>query len=86
MKTALIEKTMERGVLWLTLSNEEQRNPLSSDMLTEATASLEAAYTTEEVRCIVIKAKGPVFSAGHDLSEMAKRPEESKEAWQVRVL
>ena len=43
MKTALIEKRMERGVLWLTLSNEEQRNPLSSDMLTEVTASLAAA-------------------------------------------
>ena len=86
MKMALIEKRMERGVLWLTLSNEEQRNPLSSDMLTEVTASLEAAYASDEVRCIVIAAKGPVFSAGHDLSEMAKRPEESKEAWQVRVL
>ena len=56
MKTALIEKKIERGVLWLTLSNQEQRNPLSSDMLTEVTASLEAAYVTDEVRCIVIAA------------------------------
>lgn len=86
MKTALIEKKIERGVLWLTLSNQEQRNPLSSDMLTEVTASLEMAYATDEVRCIVIAAKGPVFSAGHDLSEMAKRPEESKAVWQARVL
>ena len=35
MTDALIEKTSERGVLWLTLNNADQRNPLSSTMLAE---------------------------------------------------
>ena len=38
---ALIEKTRERGVLWLTLNNADQRNPLSSAMLAEITSSLD---------------------------------------------
>ena len=43
MTDALIEKTQERGVLWLTLNNADQRNPLSSTMLAEITSSLETA-------------------------------------------
>ena len=77
MTYALIEKTRERGVLWLTLNNADQRNPLSSTMLGEITSSLETAYDDDEIRCIVIAARGPVFSAGHDLTEMARRPEET---------
>ena len=86
MTDALIEKTQEQGVLWLTLNNAEQRNPLSSAMLAEITSSLETAYDDNEVRCIVIAARGPVFSAGHDLTEMARRPEETSEAWKRRVM
>ena len=86
MTDALIEKTRERGVLWLTLNNADQRNPLSSAMLAEITSSLETAYDDDDIRCIVIAAHGPVFSAGHDLTEMARRSEETSEAWKRRVM
>ena len=86
MTDALIEKTLEQGVLWLTLNNAEQRNPLSSTMLAEITSSLETAYDDHEVRCIVIAGRGPVFSAGHDLTEMARRSDETSEAWKRRVM
>ena len=68
MSTELILKSLENGVLWLTLNNEKQRNPLSSQMLSTMTSTLDEAYDDDAVRCIVISAKGPVFSAGHDLS------------------
>ena len=86
MADQLIEKTQERGVLWLTLNNADQRNPLSSTMLAEITCSLDTAYDDDEIRCIVIAAHGPVFSAGHDLTEMARRSEETPEAWKRRVM
>ena len=57
------QKTQERGVLWLTLNNAEQRNPLSSAMLVEMTSSL-GAYDDSEIRCIVIAACGPCFPQG----------------------
>jgi enoyl-CoA hydratase/carnithine racemase len=86
MANQLIEKTQERRVLWLTLNNADQRNPLSRTMLAEITSSLEMAYENKEIRCIVIAAQGPVFSAGHDLTEMARDPEETPEAWKRRVM
>ena len=86
MTYALIEKTRERGVLWLTLNNADQRNPLSSAMLAEITSSLQTAYDDTEIRCIVIAARGSVFSAGHDLTEMARGPEETHEDWKRRVM
>ena len=86
MAKQLIEKTRECGVLWLTLDNADQRNPLSSTMLAEIASSLEMAYEDNEIRCIVIAAHGPVFSAGHDLTEMARGPEETPEAWKGRVM
>jgi len=83
MATELILKTLDKGVLWLTLNNEKQRNPLSSQMLSTLTSVLDEAYADDAVRCIVISAKGAVFSAGHDLTEMARRPDETQDAWRL---
>ena len=86
MTAELILKDLNNGVLWLTLNNEKQRNPLSSQMLSTMTSTLDEAYDDDAVRCIVISAKGPVFSAGHDLGEMARGEDETKEEWRPRVL
>ena len=86
MASPLIDKNARDGVLWLTLNNAQQRNPLSSAMLAEISSSLEIAYDDSEVRCIVIAAHGPVFSAGHDLTEMARRADETSEAWKERIM
>ena len=86
MASALIEKNCEHGVLWLTLNNELQRNPLSSEMLAEITSALASGYDDPDVRCVVIAARGPVFSAGHDLSEMARGAGETQEDWRARVM
>ena len=61
-------------VTWLTLNRPKQRNPLSNDMMLCLKESLDNAAENQETRVIVIKANGPVFSAGHSLKEMnAKR-------------
>ena len=38
MTAELILKDLNNGVLWLTLNNEKQRNPLSSQMLSTMTS------------------------------------------------
>lgn len=86
MSAELILKNLTEGVLWLTLNNEKQRNPLSTQMLSAITRVLDEAYEDDRVRCIVIAAMGPVFSAGHDLTEMARGKNETQEAWRPRVL
>ncbi|WP_072845234.1 enoyl-CoA hydratase [Rhodococcus tukisamuensis] len=57
----------------VTLSRPGQRNPLSTSAMRQVTAALREFATNESVRVVVITADGPVFSAGHDLSEMIDR-------------
>ena len=54
-------------------------------MLSTMTSVLDEAYDDDAVRCIVISAKGPVF-CGHDLSEMARGEDETKDEWRPRIL
>jgi len=61
---------MSGHVLWLTLNRPKSRNPLSTGMISTIKEAVEAANATPEVRVIVLKGSGPVFSAGHDLKEM----------------
>src|SRR5579884_659520 len=57
----------------LTLNRPEKRNALSLDLMRDLIAALHRLGEDPDVRVIVIDAVGPVFSAGHDLSEMVGR-------------
>lgn len=61
------------GLGVLTLGAAGRRNPLSLATMRAATAALESFDADPAVRVIVIRAEGPAFSAGHDLSEMVGR-------------
>ncbi|CAM3837970.1 enoyl-CoA hydratase [Tsukamurella ocularis] len=61
------------GLGVLTLDAAGRRNPLSLATMRAATAALERFDADPAVRVIVIRAEGPAFSAGHDLSEMVGR-------------
>jgi enoyl-CoA hydratase/carnithine racemase len=66
----IIEVETINKVCWICLNKPRQRNPLSSLMLAALSEALATAGSDPQVRAIVIKAAGPVFSAGHDLHEM----------------
>ena len=85
MSTPHVLAEMQGQVLWLTLNRPEQRNPLSSQMIAALHAAIDSANGDPSVRVIVIAGSGPVFSAGHDLREMAPQPDESPEARETRV-
>ncbi|HKW44954.1 MAG TPA: enoyl-CoA hydratase [Candidatus Eremiobacteraceae bacterium] len=57
----------------LTLNRPAKRNALSLDLMHELTAALHSVAAAHAVRAIVIKARGPVFSSGHDLAEFPGR-------------
>lgn len=73
------------SVLWLTLNRPEQRNPLSERMISEIISAIDAANSEPSVRVIVLRARGPVFSAGHDLREMSVRDGESRDDAEARI-
>lgn len=73
MENQLITRTVKDGVSTVTLSQPEKRNPLSLEMINTLSSTLREAYADTDTRVIVLASTGPVFSAGHDLKEMARR-------------
>ena len=56
------------GIIWL--NRPELRNAFNDKMILEIHSSLEDMESNEEVRVVVIAARGKVFSAGADLNWM----------------
>ena len=58
---------VKQGAAWITLNRPENRNALSSVLVTELYDHLMAANADDDVRSIVITGNGPAFCAGADL-------------------
>lgn len=63
------------GVVTLTLNRPAQFNAMSENVLQALQAELTALRDDESVRCVVLKAAGKAFCAGHDLREMRSQPD-----------
>jgi enoyl-CoA hydratase/carnithine racemase len=61
----------DSGVLTITLNRPDARNALSESLMRALQLTLDEAVEDSSIRVIVIAAKGPAFSSGHDLREMA---------------
>lgn len=59
----------EERVLRLTINRADKRNALSADLCTKLCEAIEDSWSDPEIRCVLIDAAGPVFSAGMDLDE-----------------
>jgi enoyl-CoA hydratase/carnithine racemase len=69
---------VDQGIATLTLDRPEARNALSVALMDALEAALAAVAADPAIHVVVLAAKGPVFSAGHDLKEM--RAWEGREA------
>lgn len=58
-------------IAYLTLDHPAKRNALSRAMIQEMHESLDRADSDGKAGVVVVRATGPVFSAGHDLRELA---------------
>jgi enoyl-CoA hydratase/carnithine racemase len=65
-------REVKERVLWLTLNRPDRRNPLGPRTIGELLQAVEWARGADEVGAIVITGAGKVFSAGGDLSAMAR--------------
>lgn len=57
----------------ITLNRPERRNPLSLEVMLELIRTLDQFASDANIRVVILASTGKVFSAGHDLSEMAGR-------------
>ncbi len=62
----------EGPVAHLVLNRPAQRNALSGELLADLERSIVACSGDPAVRAIVVAGRGPAFSAGHDLRELAR--------------
>ena len=67
-KTLLLEITPPSAII--TLNRPERRNALSLDLMRELSATFNQVAGDSNVNAVILRANGPVFSAGHDLSEL----------------
>lgn len=65
-----IEISAADGIARITLDDPTRRNALSMRMMTALSSAVGDLGARHDVRVIVIAARGPAFSAGHDLKEM----------------
>jgi enoyl-CoA hydratase len=63
-----IDYEVEDRIAIITLNRPQARNAQNTQLLTELDAAWTDAARDDEVRVIVLKANGPHFSAGHDLT------------------
>jgi len=57
----------------LTLNRPQRRNALSLELMTEVIDCLDEIAKDRNLRVVLLRAAGKVFSSGHDLSEMVGR-------------
>lgn len=67
----------------ITLNDPDKRNALSKQMCTELWDAMKKVERDPDCRVVIIDAVGPVFSAGHDISEEIPigSPEPTEESW-----
>jgi len=68
------------GIAFLTLDRPARRNALSSEMLQALKDHLGRIAEDPHARVVILRAAGPVFSAGHDLGEVESATEDELRA------
>ncbi len=63
------------GVMTLTLLRAEKKNALTTAMYTALTAALGDAANRDDVRVVLLRGSGGVFTAGADLDDFRRRAE-----------
>ncbi|XP_034019018.1 enoyl-CoA hydratase domain-containing protein 3, mitochondrial [Thalassophryne amazonica] len=58
------------GIRRIILNNPKKRNALSLSMLESLQENILTDVDSDDLRVIIISARGPVFSSGHDLKEL----------------
>ena len=74
-----IIQTRNEGIAVLTLNNPDRRNVLSLEVLGELQDALDSISQDRDIRVVIIKSLGPVFSSGHDLRQLINGSVESQE-------
>lgn len=68
--------SVEDGVAWITLTDTGRRNSLNPVLVDQLAAACAVVRADRDVRAAVLRADGPVFSAGGDLDALGTTPDD----------
>ena len=74
MSDERVETELRGSVLWITLADEERRNALNPELVSDLVAALDAADADPAVRVVVLSNRGSVFCAGANLRADRSEP------------
>lgn len=78
MEKSVVEFTRREEIGFVTLNNPARRNVLSRSALGQLIDRLEEAEAAAGVKCVILNAVGPAFSAGHDLAEIVNSTDDER--------
>ena len=80
-----IRVSLEERILTITLDRADKRNALTHEMYTGLAEALERAENDPEVRVVILRADGGLFTAGNDLADFADLADDDRpsEQWPV---
>ena len=70
MEKSFVDFESAGEIGYVTLNNPEKRNVLSRAALRQLIERFEQAEADGHIKCVILRAQGPVLSAGHDLREI----------------
>ena len=73
-----LEKVEQGRIAIVSMARPRYRNPLSAQMMAALEEAFDAAAGDPEVRVIILRGDGPVFSAGHDLGSPDARESQTE--------
>lgn len=73
MGSSPVQAWTDKGVGYIRLDRPELRNRVDLPLARELLAAVRAVADDPAVRCLVLSAAGPAFSAGGDIGELARR-------------
>lgn len=79
--TIVLQKLSDAGVARIVLNRAEKRNALSEELANSFLEALEEVRADKELKVVISKGNGPVYSAGLDLYYLRSRNEGLMEDW-----
>jgi enoyl-CoA hydratase/carnithine racemase len=80
MQKSVVDYRRDGEIGVVTLNNPEKRNVLSRMALAQLIERLDAVEADGDVKCVILAAVGPAFSAGHDLREVIDGSDSERES------
>jgi enoyl-CoA hydratase/carnithine racemase len=71
--TADVLLELDGEFAYITLNRPNKRNALSEALMLQLVAALREAGKNLDIKAVILRANGTIFSSGHDLSELVNR-------------